>query len=141
VVNRTGISPYTEQQAILEYPCVWPAGSQLVVRVVFHAEYLKQSRRRPVEYWAGAVLPPMNGVEPITTTLPIVQSAPYEDGGLWRLDLPVLGNRWYSVLQSDDEGVNWVAREPLVRATANDLQWLEIEASSNRLYRVREAGR
>jgi hypothetical protein len=119
---------------------VWPAGSQLVVRVVFHADYLKQSRRRPAEYWAGAILPPVNGTEPLTTALPLVRSAAYEDAGLWLLDLPVIGNRWYAVLQSDDAGASWITNAPAVRATANYLQWLELEAATNRLYRVRDAG-
>jgi hypothetical protein len=138
VVNRSGISPYVEQQAILEYPCVWPAGSQLVVRVVFHADYAKQARTRPAGYWAGAILPPLNGTEPITTALPIVKSAEYEDGGLWRLGLPVLGNRWYAVLQSDDAGASWVTNVPAVRATANYLQWLDLAAGTNRLYEVKD---
>jgi sugar lactone lactonase YvrE len=140
VVNRSGISPHAEQQAILEYPCVWPAGSQLVVRVVFHADYMKQLRHQPAEYWAGAILPPVNGAEPITTALPIVRSAAYEDASLWLLDLPVIGNRWYAVLQSDDAGARWSTNAPAVRATANYLQWLELEAATNRLYRIQDAG-
>jgi hypothetical protein len=141
VRNRSGFSPYDEQQAILEYPCVWPAGSQLVVRVVFREDYLKQSGQRPAEYWAGAILPPLNGKEPITTTPSLAGSAAYEDAGLWLLDLPVIGNRWYSVLQSDDAGVSWTTNAPAIRATAHYLMWLDLEAATNRLYRVQEAGR
>jgi hypothetical protein len=137
MTSRTGVTPYT-LDPYWEAPCVWPPGSQLVVRASFHADYAKQARTRPVEYWAGAVLPPVNGTEPITTALPIVRSAEYEDGGLWLLGLPALGNRWYAVLQSDDDGASWVTNVPAVRATANYLMWLDLVAGTNRLYEVKD---
>ena len=137
MVNRSGLAPNTHD-AIREIPCVWPAGSQMVVRVVYLADYLAQSRRRPVDYWAGAIVPPLNGVEPVTTTLSIARSAAYEDGSLWLLGMPAIGNRFYAVLQSDDSGASWTTNTPAVRTTANYLNWLDLAAGTNRLYEVKD---
>ncbi len=137
MVNRSGFTPFTGEP-IREIPCVWPAGARLVVRVVFHSDYLTQAG--PAEYSANAILPPLNGVEPQSSDLTITRSAAYEDDGLWLLGLPVIGNRLYTVSQSDDAGANWIPSAPPIRATANYLMWLDVEAMGERLYMVQDAG-
>jgi predicted nicotinamide N-methyase len=139
--NRTGYGLSTADP-ILEIPCVLPAGTQLVVRVLFHSDYAKQARKRPVEYRAAAIMAPLNELQPPLFGLPLAQNAVYEsDEGMRLLGLPVVGNRLYSVGYSDDDGVNWNTNTPAIRATANYLMWLDLEASSNRVYEVKDAGK
>jgi hypothetical protein len=57
------------------------------------------------------------------------------------LGLPVIGNRLYAVGYSDDAGASWVTNTPAIRATANYLMWLDLEAASNRLHQVLDAGK
>ena len=139
--NRTGVGMYTADP-ILEIPCVLPAGSQLVVRVLYHSDYAKQARKRPVDYRAIAVVAPLNELQPELFGLPLAQNAVYEsDEGMRLLGLPVIGNRLFVLGHSDDGGVNWNTNAPAIRATANYLMWLDLEAASNRLYQVLDAGK
>jgi hypothetical protein len=140
LINRSGMGPDTEDP-ILEFPCLWPAGSQAVFRVVYHADFATQGKRGGVEYVGRAIMPPLGGAEPLSFGLPISTSAAYESGDLRLLGLPVLGNRLYTVGYSDDAGVNWNTNAPAIRATANYLMWLDLEAASNRVYEVMDAGK
>ena len=127
---------------ILEIPCVLPAGSQLVVRVLYHSDYAKQARTRPVDYRAVAVMAPLNELQPQLFGMPLAQNAVYEsDEGMRLLGLPVNGNRLYAVGCSDDAGASWTTNAPAIRATANYLMWLDLEAVSNRCYKVDDSGR
>jgi hypothetical protein len=139
MVNRSGFTLYETQEAIRELPCVWQAGSQLVVRVVFNSAYREQAKTRPVVYKAYVILPPPNGVELLTPEMAVASSVPYEDAGLWLLGLPAIGNRRYTVCHSDDDGVNWITNAPAIRATANYLMWLDLESTNNRVYEVQDA--
>jgi hypothetical protein len=140
MINRSGFS-MDSGEAIQEIPCVLPAGSQMVVRVVFHADYAKQAKKNAASYWAGAVIPPLNAIPPGLFGLPLAQNAVYEnDAGMRLLGFPVIGNRWYSVLHSDDAGANWVTNAPAIRATFNYMMWLDLESAGNRVYQVQDAG-
>jgi hypothetical protein len=139
LISRTGLDPVSHA-AIVELPCVWPAGSQAVVRLVYNNAYKKQARTRPVTYRAWAVLPPI-GEDPLETgTMAISQRDAYD--GLWLLGLPASRNRYYAVYQSDNDGASWTMNAPTIRATANFLMWLDTDpaAPTNRLYRVKDNG-
>ncbi len=140
MINRSGFS-MNSGEAIQEIPCVCPAGSQIVVRVAFHADYAKQAKKNPVSYWAGAVIPPLNAIPPRLFGLPVAQNAVYEnDAGMRLLGFPVIGNRWYSVRHSEDAGANWVSNTPAIRATFIYMMWLDLDSDSNRVYQVLDAG-
>jgi hypothetical protein len=137
--NRTGLEPVSGSP-ILEIPCVLLPGSQMVVRLVYHSAYQAQAATRPVTYKAWAVMAPVSGVGPVSTEMAIVGLDLYD--GLSLLDLPVNRNRLYTVYQSDDSGATWTPNSPSIRATANDLMWLDTDAGAppNRLYRVVDSG-
>lgn len=139
LINQTGLDPVSKA-AIREIPCVWPADSLMVVRLVYSVAYKKQAKTRPAAYGASAIMPPMNGALPVNGDMTITQKNPYE--GLWLLGLPVDRNRLYMVYHSDDDGASWTLNAPLIRATANYLMWLDTDtgAPANRLYRVMDAG-
>ncbi len=118
-----------------------PAGAQLVVRVLYHSDYAKQARKRPVEYRAAAIMAPLNELQPELFGLPISTSAAYESGDLRLLGLPVIGNGLYTIGYSDDAGASWTTNAPAIRATANYLMWLDLETVAGRLYQVLDAGR
>jgi hypothetical protein len=114
----------------------------MVVRVLLSGDYAVQAASRPVVYRASAVMPPLNEIQPQLFGLPLEQNVIYEgDEGMRLMGLPVIGNRLYTVGYSDDAGASWVTNAPAIRATANYLMWLDLEAASNRVYEVEDAGR
>jgi hypothetical protein len=139
LINRTGLDPVT-QAAILEMPCVLPAGSQTVVRLIYNKAYKAQAATRPVKVAAWAIATPVHSAPPVTGEMGLVRQDLYD--GLWLLGLPANGNRLYSVYHSDDDGATWNLNVPVIRATANYLMWLDIDegAPAGRMYRVVDAG-
>ncbi len=138
LINRTGLDPAT-RAPILDMPCVLPAGSQTVVRLVYNKAYKTQAATRPVKYGAWAVTTPFSGPLPGNGEMAIAAQSLYD--GLWLLRLPANRNRLYAVWHSDDDGATWV-EEPPIRATSNYLMWLDSDtaAPAERLYRVVDAG-
>lgn len=139
LINRTGWDPVS-QAAILEFPCVFPAGSQVKVRLVYHVAYRIQAMFSPAAYEARAIMTPLGKAFPVNRTMTIRQQDLYD--GLWLLGLPANRNRLYTVEHSDDGGTAWMPSVPLIRATANYLMWLDTDegAPAERIYRVVDAG-
>ncbi len=141
LINRTGVDPVSKA-SILEIPCVLPAGSQMVVRLVYNKAYKNmQATSRPVKYAAWAVMTPVNnGSPPMKGVMTITEKSLYN--GLWLLGLPVNRNHLYTVFHSDNDGTTWPQNGPLIRATANQLMWLDSDESApaTRIYRVVDVG-
>jgi uncharacterized repeat protein (TIGR02543 family) len=140
LINRTGFDPVSKAP-ILELPCVLPAGSQMVVRLVYNKAYKTQATTgHPVKYGAWAIMTPVHSAMPVTGEMTITKQDLYDGLGLLRV--PVNRNRMYTVYHSDNGGSFWYLDAPVVRATANYLMWLDIDESApvGRLYRVIEAG-
>lgn len=139
LINKTGLDPVSKA-AIVEIPCVLPAGSQTVVRLVYNALYKKQSRTRAVTYGAWAIMTPVNGSLPVTGEMAIAQKGLYD--GLWLIGLPANRNRLYTVYHSDNGGDRWSLDTPIVKAMGNYLMWMDCDegATVERLYRVVDSG-
>ncbi|MFO7534860.1 MAG: LamG-like jellyroll fold domain-containing protein [Kiritimatiellia bacterium] len=139
LVNRTGLDPVSKT-AIVELPCVLPAGSQMVVRMVYNLAYKKQSKTKQVTCGAWAIMPPLSGAMPVSEDLTIAQKDLYD--GLWLLGMPANRNRLYAVYHSDDGGDSWVKEAAVLRATGNYLMWMDTDegAPEGRLYRVLDEG-
>jgi hypothetical protein len=139
LINKTGLDPVSKE-AIREIPCVLPPGSQMVARLVYNKAYKTQAATRPVQYVAWAILAPVNGAIPPNGEITLSRQALYD--GLWLLTVPVNGNRLYTICHSDDDGGTWVPDPRMIRATANDLMWLDMDeaAPAERIYKVLDSG-
>ncbi len=139
LLNRTGLDPVSKT-AIMELPCVWPDGSQMVVRMVYNLAYKKQAKTRQVTYGAWTIMTPLSGTMPVSEDLTIAQQDLYDQ--LWLLGMPANRNRLYAVYHSDDGGDSWVKEAAVLRATGNYLMWMDTDESApeGRLYRVVDQG-